>query len=130
MKTKYIHKLTDEELQEISDLCFQNKGEKIDHAWNKGDTHFVLVVSENGNEFYMYDFAINASCGYRTVEDANKLFAGYMYKKFGEEYLLNYANNRTDMRGAKEKLRRAEENMQKVTARRDSIMDEVRQMAQ
>lgn len=94
-RTKYIHNLTDEDIKEIARLCFEND-EEVDHTWMShvlnGWSDNILVVSKEDNEFQIYDLRIVATHGYRKKENADDLFSNFMYKKFGEQYLNDYAD--------------------------------------
>jgi hypothetical protein len=110
--SEYINQLTIEDVKALNRLCFENN-EEIDHAHfpipdDDAFPPFILAVSKYGHEFMIKDFRISASVGYKSVPEAQNIFAAYMSKKFGEQYRTEYTESHNSLDRLRNRAREAQ----------------------
>jgi len=109
---KYLTKLTIEDIKEISHLCsakvYHNHHEHIGTYGPKS----ILIVLENGSEFYISDFGVKYGSD---ILINSMAYIKYMCFKFGEEYINDYVSNLYDSEIEDLKRKIADINKEKKT---------------
>lgn len=90
--TGYASQLTEEDIEAIVKLCCENSDVIKNIEWPGRSGGHVLVDFENEKGLLLQDYLVSGSAIFKQVRDVvatQELYAAYMYKKFGEQYLTD-----------------------------------------
>lgn len=87
MKTKYIQKLTDQDVEKIIDTCVVTfDGQTIKTIKRK--EHSIVVTMSDETTYFVYDYAFE---GFPRTENAVEKYVMWMTEKFGTRYTTEFA---------------------------------------
>lgn len=87
METKYIQKLTDQDVEKIIDICAVTfDGQTIKKIKRK--EYSIVVTMSDETTYFVYDYAFE---GFPRTENAIEKYVMWMTKKFGTRYTTEFA---------------------------------------
>lgn len=125
----YIRQLTEDDVINIYNLCkncCHFSGEITGINMPGINDMYVSISREHSTDIFISDFDVARHINYpQDAEKAQKLFRSYMYKKFGEEYLVDCVRDEFKIGQLKEKLAREQNEAAEIAEKIENTKSDI-----